>query len=272
MAETGAVEEDDKKFDDALLKVLRDKSAAWELLVRETACLWNSTKAVDVGAWHALCREAVMLNVHQKDIDEEEDVLSDFLEQVKKESGGAYEDVKELVWMYIGLFESFAMVVYLFLKRKSPFVELGNDVLKYCLAKEFRKPPTVLVQGVNFSPYIYKVLLQIHPDMGISHKAMSICNSFVNDLLERVASEAGKLARYNKRNTVTSREIQTSVRLLLPGELAKHAVSEGTKAVVKYSRAEEQEQREGEEDESDEEENEDKEEKEQQQQHEEGGE
>ena len=41
--------------------------------------------------------------------------------------------------------------------------------------------------------------------------------------------------RYNKRSTITSREIQTAVRLLLPGELAKHAVSEGTKAVTKYS-------------------------------------
>jgi hypothetical protein len=30
---------------------------------------------------------------------------------------------------------------------------------------------------------------------------------------------------------VTSREIQTAVRLILPGELAKHAVSEGTKCV-----------------------------------------
>ena len=37
------------------------------------------------------------------------------------------------------------------------------------------------------------------------------------------------------RSTITSREIQTAVRLLLPGELAKHAVSEGTKAVTKYT-------------------------------------
>jgi hypothetical protein len=35
--------------------------------------------------------------------------------------------------------------------------------------------------------------------------------------------------------TLTSREIQTAGRLLLPGELAKHAVSEDTKAVTKYS-------------------------------------
>ncbi|KAK4946501.1 histone H2B [Elasticomyces elasticus] len=51
----------------------------------------------------------------------------------------------------------------------------------------------------------------------------------------RVATEASKLAAYNKKSTISSREIQTSVRLILPGELAKHAVSEGTKAVTKYS-------------------------------------
>ena len=34
---------------------------------------------------------------------------------------------------------------------------------------------------------------------------------------------------------MTSREIQTAVRLILPGELAKHAVSEGTKAVTKFT-------------------------------------
>ena len=83
--------------------------------------------------------------------------------------------------------------------------------------------------------YIYKVLKQVHPDTGISSKAMSIMNSFVNDLFERIAAEASRLAHYNKRSTITSREIQTAVRLLLPGELAKHAVSEGTKAVTKYT-------------------------------------
>jgi hypothetical protein len=57
---------------------------------------------------------------------------------------------------------------------------------------------------------------------------MSIMNSFINDIVERIATEAGKLATYNKKATLSSREIQTAVRLMLPGELAKHAVSEGT--------------------------------------------
>ncbi|XP_061913100.1 histone H2B 1/2-like [Entelurus aequoreus] len=87
----------------------------------------------------------------------------------------------------------------------------------------------------SYAIYVYKVLKQVHPDTGISSKAMSIMNSFVNDIFERIATEASRLALYNKRRTISSREIQTAVRLLLPGELAKHAVSEGTKAVTKYT-------------------------------------
>nr|P02292.2 RecName: Full=Histone H2B.3, sperm [Parechinus angulosus] len=87
----------------------------------------------------------------------------------------------------------------------------------------------------SYGIYIYKVLKQVHPDTGISSRAMSVMNSFVNDVFERIASEASRLTSANRRSTVSSREIQTAVRLLLPGELAKHAVSEGTKAVTKYT-------------------------------------
>ncbi|KAI7802970.1 Histone H2B 5 [Triplophysa rosa] len=59
----------------------------------------------------------------------------------------------------------------------------------------------------------------VHPDTGISSK--------------RISGEASRLAHYNKRSTITSREIQTAIRLLLPGELAKRAVSKGIKAVTK---------------------------------------
>ena len=87
----------------------------------------------------------------------------------------------------------------------------------------------------SYSSYIYKVLKQVHPQTGISKRGMSILNSFINDIFERIALEASKLARYNKKATLSSREIQTGVRLVLPGELAKHAVSEGTKAVTKFN-------------------------------------
>merc|ERR1712010_84687 len=90
-------------------------------------------------------------------------------------------------------------------------------------------------RGETFSVYIYRVLKQVHPELGVSKKSMSIMNSFINDIFEKVAGESSRLVRYNKKHTLSSREVQTAVRLLLPGELAKHAVSEGTKAVTKYS-------------------------------------
>ena len=91
----------------------------------------------------------------------------------------------------------------------------------------------------TYAIYIYKVLKQVHHDIGMSNKAMSIMNSFINDIFERIAAEASRLARYNGTKTLGSREIQTAVRLILPGELAKHAVSEGTKAVTKYNQSHE---------------------------------
>src|SRR5690349_20288628 len=87
----------------------------------------------------------------------------------------------------------------------------------------------------SYSSYIYKVLKQVHPDTGISRKAMIIMDNFINDIFERLAAEAGRLARYNKRHTLSSSVIQSAGRLLLSGELAKHAASEGTKAVTKYN-------------------------------------
>ncbi|XP_060470631.1 histone H2B type 1-A-like [Panthera onca] len=121
-------------------------------------------------------------------------------------------------------------------------ISKGTTISKKCFKKAVTK--TQKKEGKrrrcrreSYSVYVYKVLKQVHPDTGISSKAMSTMNSFVGDIFERIAGEASRLAHYNKHSTITSREIQTAVRLLLPGELAKHAVSEGTKAVTKYTSA-----------------------------------
>ncbi|XP_076436189.1 uncharacterized protein LOC143275796 [Babylonia areolata] len=86
----------------------------------------------------------------------------------------------------------------------------------------------------SYAIYIYKVLKQVHPDTGISSKAMSIMNIFVNHMFERIAAEASRLAHYHKRSIIPSREIQTAVHFLLPDQLAKQADSEGIKALTKF--------------------------------------
>ena len=87
----------------------------------------------------------------------------------------------------------------------------------------------------TYGTYIFRVLRQIHPGIGISKKAMSTMNSFITDIFDKIAYESSRLCRINKKATLSCREIQTAVRLVLPGELARHAVSEGTKAVNKFT-------------------------------------
>ena len=117
-------------------------------------------------------------------------------------------------------------------KKASTMKSQSAEKKKTLSAGAKRRHPS---HHTSFSVYIYRVLKQVHPEVGVSKKSMSIMNSFVNDIFDKIATESSKLVKYNKRSTLTSREIQTAVRLLLPGELAKHAVSEGTKAVTKFT-------------------------------------
>ena len=87
----------------------------------------------------------------------------------------------------------------------------------------------------SFGIYIYKVLKQVHKDIGISKRSMKIMNSFIRDVYERLANESSTLVRYNRKHTLSAREIQSAVKLILPGELAKHAIIEGAKAVNKIA-------------------------------------
>ena len=98
-------------------------------------------------------------------------------------------------------------------------------------------PPTATPPSPGRSLLPSPLSIFVLSETGISKKGISILNSFINDIFDRVCTEAGKLTRYNKKATLSSREVQTAVRLVLPGELAKHAVSEGTKAVTKFTSA-----------------------------------
>ena len=88
----------------------------------------------------------------------------------------------------------------------------------------------------TFKSHIYKVLKQLHPDTGLTTDAKEQMNHFVEHFADKIADEAAFLAKKDGKKTISSREVQTAVRLVLPGELAKHAVSEGTKAVNHYNK------------------------------------
>jgi histone H2B len=109
---------------------------------------------------------------------------------------------------------------------------MAKTMKKTAPARKYRRS-----RAKTFKSYIHKVLKQVHPNTRISKKGMAIMNNFVTDTFDKVAAEASKLCRMNKTATIGSREVQSAVRLVLPGELSKHAVSEGTKAMTKFSQA-----------------------------------
>ncbi len=96
-------------------------------------------------------------------------------------------------------------------------------------AKKVMGKPDKKKRNESYVIYIFKVMKQVNPQIGVSSKSMGILNSF--------AGEASKLVNLRKTSTLSSNDVQTAVRLLLPGELAKHAVSEGVKAATKFNAA-----------------------------------
>jgi len=98
----------------------------------------------------------------------------------------------------------------------------------------------------SYAYYIHKVLKTVHPHgntngkkCNLSIKAMSILDCLAIDLYGRLTNEAILLTKRQKKRTLSSIEVQTATRLVLPGELAKHAMGDGTKAVLNFQQRDE---------------------------------
>ena len=88
----------------------------------------------------------------------------------------------------------------------------------------------------TYTTYIKRLAKKGGKKVALSGKAVKVLQSFVADLFEQLAMEAGSLARSTKKKTISSSEIQTAVRLTLPPELAAHAIAESSKAVTAASK------------------------------------
>lgn len=87
----------------------------------------------------------------------------------------------------------------------------------------------------TFSTYIYKLLRSIHPEIGMSKKSVMIFNSFVEDVFDRFATVASELSHKAGKKTIGSTEIMMAAKLILPGELSKHATGEISKAIKTFT-------------------------------------
>ena len=102
---------------------------------------------------------------------------------------------------------------------------------------EVPRPPNPAKTPIIARPFagsIKKVLGQVH-DSAINADTVEFIELLLVETAGRVLAEAHRLR--GKAVTLQSRDVQKAIRAVLPGELAKHAVSEATKATTKFQLA-----------------------------------
>ncbi len=110
--------------------------------------------------------------------------------------------------------------------EREPDGEEGGD------APPLDGPPPAEQSSAYLSHFLYRVLKRVHPDVGISRKAMSLVNSIVRDLFDRFAVEGGRLASRTEKKALTSVEMEAAVRGLVRGE---NALLKGEEAVTRFN-------------------------------------
>ena len=86
---------------------------------------------------------------------------------------------------------------------------------------------------INFINGIIKVQKQLHPSMGFQKTSLNIIHDMILKLGEKIVKTAIRLGDIGKKKTIGHREIKIASILLIPGELGKHALSEGDRSIVK---------------------------------------
>tara|TARA_X000001036_G_scaffold349101_1_gene329552 strand:- start:1728 stop:2096 length:369 start_codon:yes stop_codon:yes gene_type:complete len=105
--------------------------------------------------------------------------------------------------------------------------------------KKTKKDPT-------YNVYLRKLLNDMYPKpdkVGMSSGAMEAVNGILVDLQERLGAQAIKLAKYQKKATLGTRHVHTAATLVMPPDLATHAMKDGATAVAAYAAAVDAEKR-----------------------------
>eukprot|EP01063_Lacrimia_lanifica_P026315 TRINITY_DN352_c1_g2_i2.p2 TRINITY_DN352_c1_g2~~TRINITY_DN352_c1_g2_i2.p2 ORF type:complete len:162 (+),score=92.99 TRINITY_DN352_c1_g2_i2:58-486(+) len=88
----------------------------------------------------------------------------------------------------------------------------------------------------SYKTYIHRLMKKGSHGNKITTKGMVIVNSFVTDLFERLAAEASRLNAHAGTKTLSSAAVIAAVKLQLPSEMAKQALTQGAKAVGQYTK------------------------------------
>ena len=86
----------------------------------------------------------------------------------------------------------------------------------------------------NFMAYLYKIVKKVHPEVGANKESMETMNSIILTFYDELAKESARISKKGNHNTLQATDIQTAAKLVLPQELALHAITSGASSVQKY--------------------------------------
>jgi histone H2B len=98
--------------------------------------------------------------------------------------------------------------------------------------------PRGVLDPTSFQTYIFRVMKEVKPELSISKKAMMLVNNILAELFIKIMQEARNLMIFSKKTTLSSKEIESSIKLHFPGELMKLAIQTSRGSLQKFTNAE----------------------------------
>lgn len=128
---------------------------------------------------------------------------------IKTGDKDAEKDFNNLINGTSNIFIFIALIILLIIFfRKQIFISFGSIVIcltiilvlyiLFVIIQTKDKKLCHKMRRETFSSKIFKVLNKVHPDVGISHKAMMTMESFVNDTFESIAQTGDRLTNTNQ--------------------------------------------------------------------------
>jgi histone H2B len=95
-----------------------------------------------------------------------------------------------------------------------------------------------VLDPTSFQTYIFRVMKEVKPELSISKKGMMLVNNIIAELFIKIMQEARNLMIFSKKQTLSSKEIESAIKLHFPGELMKLAVQTSRGSLQKFTNAE----------------------------------
>jgi len=87
----------------------------------------------------------------------------------------------------------------------------------------------------SYGRYLKQVLRQTDGSMTLSKESILVLDSMMDDIFNRISNQASQLVYARRKKTLTDRDMDFAVKLIVPGDLGDHSMREGYRAVDSFA-------------------------------------